>query len=169
MFKDGHHCLAYDLIRTPNINKAALKAVPSDAVAIASFALSASEMQADTIRAKIKNITGLDIGREIFANVEQVTVFAVPPKTPNPFFPGYIGLVVTSHNPQQTRQILAKIFGTANTMLSGQATDGNDLSAGRYQIGMVKNNPLYCYIEQVGKATILSLNPDVTRAAVCCD
>jgi hypothetical protein len=166
VFKEGHQCLAYDLIRTPNIDKAALKAVPSDAVVIASFALSASEMQADTIRAKVKNITGLDIGREIFANVEQVTVFAVQPKTPNPFFPGYMGLVVTSHNPQQTRQILAKIFATANTVLSGQATDGNDLTAGRYQIGMVKNTPLYCYIEQVDKATILSINPDITRAAV---
>ncbi|MGA2172887.1 MAG: sugar-binding protein [Sedimentisphaerales bacterium] len=166
VFKEGHQCLAYDLIRTPNIDKAALKAVPSDAVVIASFALSASEMQADTIRAKVKNITGLDIGREIFANVEQVTVFAVPSRTPNPFFPAYMGLVVTSHNPQQTRQILAKIFATANTVLSGQATDGNDLTAGRYQVGMVKNNPIYCYVEQVDKATILSINPDVTRAAV---
>jgi tetratricopeptide (TPR) repeat protein len=29
-FKDGHHCLAYDMIRTPNLSKAALEAVPSD-------------------------------------------------------------------------------------------------------------------------------------------
>jgi hypothetical protein len=166
IFKDGHHCLAYDLIRTPNISKAALAVVPSDAIAVVSFALSADELQTNTIRTQIKNVTGLDLGREIFANIEQVTVFAMPPKSPNPFLPGYIGLAITSHNPQQTRQILAKTLGTADTMLSGRpAPDVNSL-AGRYQIGMVKDTPVYCYIEQAGKATILSLNPDITRAAI---
>jgi hypothetical protein len=169
VFKDGHNCLAYDMVRTPNISKAALQAVPSDAVALASFALSqADSVQAGTVRAKIKNITGLDIGREIFDNIEQVTVFAVFPKQASPFFPGYMGVVVTSHNPQQTRQILARILGVANAMLGGQpATAGEvDLTAGRYQVGMVKNNPIYCYIEQVGETTILSISPEVTQAAV---
>jgi hypothetical protein len=166
VFKDGHHCLAYDLIRTPNISKAAFEAVPSDAIAIASFALSAEELQASTIRAQIKNVTGLDIGREIFANVEQVTIFAMPPKTSNPFLPEYIGLAITSHNPQQTRQILAKTLGTADAMLSGRPAPDANLPAGRYQVGMVKDKPIYCYVEQQGNATILSLNPDVTRASV---
>ena len=166
VFKDSHQCLAYDLIRTPNINKAALQAVPSDAVALVSFALSDSNMQASTVRSQIKNLTGLDIGREIFANVEQVTIFALPPKQPTPFFPAYMGLVVTSHNPQQTRQIIARIFGAADVMLSGRPADGNNLTAGRYRIGMVKNNPIDCYVEQAGNATILSLNPEVARAAL---
>ncbi len=166
IFKDGHHCLAYDLIRTPNISKAALANVPSDAIAIVSFALSADELQTNTIRTQIKNVTGLDLGREIFANIEQVTVFAMPPRTSNPFLPEYIGLAITSHNPQQTRQILAKTLGTTDTLLSGKpAADVNSL-AGRYQIGMTKNNPMFCYVEQAGKATILSLNPDITRAAI---
>jgi len=166
VFKDGHHCLAYDLIRTPNISKAALEAVPPDAIAIASFAFSAEEQQAGAVRAQIKNVTGLDIGREIFANIEQVTIFAMPPKSPTPFFPGYIGLAITSHNPQQTRQILAKTLGTADTMFSDRpAPDGNSF-AGRYQIGMVKNNPMFCYVEQAGKVTVLSLNPDIAQASV---
>ena len=51
VFKDGHHCLAYDLIRTPNISKAALSAVPPNAVAIATFALSAdNENQTGAVR-----------------------------------------------------------------------------------------------------------------------
>jgi len=167
VFKEGHNCLAYDMIRTPNISKTVLQAVPSDAVALVSFALSGqNEMQADTIRTQIKNVTGLDIGREIFANIEQVTVFAMSPKQGSAFFPGCIGLVVTSHNPQQTRQILARILGTSDAVLSGRSTAELDLSAGRYRIGMVKDKPMYCYVEQVDKATILSINPEVTRAAV---
>jgi hypothetical protein len=164
VFKDGRTCLAYDLIRTPNISKSALHAVPADAVALVSFALSPqNEKQADTIRGQVKNITGLDIGREIFANVEQVSVFAVTPKQANAFFPGYLGLVVTSHNPEQTREILTRILGTANTISS---TNPTEVSPGRYQIGMLKNNPIYCYVEQAGNATVLSLNPDVAKAAV---
>jgi tetratricopeptide (TPR) repeat protein len=163
VFKEGHNCLAYDLIRTPNIGKSALQSVPADAVALVSFALSPqNETQADTIRAKVKNVTGLDIGREIFANVEQVTIFAVPPKQASPFFPACIGIAVTSHNPQQTREILDRILGTANTIAS---TNPTEAPVGRYQVGMVKGTPLYCYVEQAGNATILSMNPDVTKTA----
>jgi tetratricopeptide (TPR) repeat protein len=165
-FKEGHHCLAYDLFRTPNISKAALKAVPSDAIAVASLALSGAEPQTSTVRAQIKNITGLDIGREIFANVEQVTLFAMPAKQPSAFFPGYIGLVVTSHNSQQTRQILAKTLGMADMMLTGRPAEDVNVLAGRYQVGKVKDQPIYCYVEEAGNATILSLSPDITGAAV---
>ena len=167
VFKDGHHCLAYDLIRTPNINKAALSAVPSDAVAIATFAFSAdNENQAGAVRGQIKNVTGLDIGREIFANIEQVTIFAMPAKIPSTFFPASIGLAITSHNPQQTRQILAKTIGTADSIFTGRPVADANSFAGRYQIGQFKNNPMYCYVEQAGKVTILSLNPDITQASV---
>ena len=167
VFKDGHHCLAYDLIRTPNINKAALSAVPSDAVAMATFALSAdNENQAGAVRAQLKNISGLDIGREIFANIEQVTIFAMPAKTPSPFFPGSIGLAITSHNPQQTRQILAKTIGTADSMFTSRSLADANSFGGRYQVGLIKNNPIYCYVEQAGKVTVLSLNPEITQASV---
>jgi hypothetical protein len=166
VFKDGHHCLAYDLIRTPNINKAALSAVPSSAVAVATFALSAdNENQAGAVRGQIKNITGLDIGKEIFANIEQVTIFAMPAKTPGAFFPASIGLAITSHNPQQTRQILAKTLGTADAVFTGKPADVNSFG-GRYQVGSIQNNPMYCYVEQAGKVTVLSLNPDITKASV---
>ena len=167
VFKDGHHCLAYDLIRTPNINKAALSAVPSGAVALATFALSAdNDNQAGAVRGQIKNITGLDIGREIFANIEQVTVFAMPAKTPSSFFPASIGLAITSHSPQQTRQILAKTIGTADSMLTGRPIADANSFGGRYQVGLINNNPIYCYVEQAGKVTIISLNPDITKASV---
>ena len=64
-FKDGHQSLVYDLIRTPNITKAGFDAVPSSAIAVASFGLSAADSaQAEKARSKIQNVTGLDVGRE---------------------------------------------------------------------------------------------------------
>ncbi|MFZ2147604.1 MAG: tetratricopeptide repeat protein, partial [Sedimentisphaerales bacterium] len=69
-FKDGHHCLAYDLIRTPNLSRAGFEAVPSEAVGLLSIALGEAESaQAKAVGKSIENLTGLDIGREIFANI----------------------------------------------------------------------------------------------------
>lgn len=169
-FKDGHHCLAYDMIRTPNLSKTALEAVPSDAVALVSLALGqANEAQIETVRKKIQNVTGLDIGREIFANIEQVTLFAMPsdkafigdvPLLPN------IGLAITSQNPQQTRQVLATVLRTANLTAEGQQAGQTDTSSNSYQIGMAGDQRLYCYMDQLNKTTVLSLNKDITDASI---
>lgn len=172
-FKDGHHCLAYDLIRTPHINKAGFESVPPDAVALVSFALADAESaQAQKAGEKIKNITGLDIGREIFANIEQVTVFAVPAaKTSDanatvPPIAKSIGVAVTSHNPQQTRQILTTLIGAFNPPTGGPQTPPADTSSVKYQFGLANNTQLYCYTDQKSKTTVLSLNPDLLESSL---
>jgi len=169
-FKDGHHCLVYDMFRTPNLNKAALEAVPSDAIAIVSMALAQADgAQAKAVGKKIQKVTGLDIGREIFANVEQVILFAMPSDktaiSDVPFLAN-IGLAMTSHNPKQTRQIITMLLGTANLMTGGQQADQTNVSSGRYQIGIVGDQKLYCYMNQVNKTTVLSLNKDITDACI---
>ncbi|MGA2092602.1 MAG: sugar-binding protein [Sedimentisphaerales bacterium] len=167
VFKDGHNCLAYDLFRTPNISKSALEAVPAEAIVVASFALNEPDsIQASTVRAKIKNITGLDIGREIFANIEQVTVFAMPAESNNTSIyslPERFGMEITSRNPEQTRQILTTLLATIDTMITSQPTDVN---TGKFQIGITNNQKQYCYMNQVGKVTICSMNRKIIDAAV---
>jgi hypothetical protein len=170
LFKDGHHCLAYDMIRTPNINKAALEAVPAEAIAVASWALSpANGVQADKVSTKIQSITGLDIGREIYANIEQVSAFVMPGGN-NPVnwevLPGSIGLAITSHNPQQTRQILATLLGTVNAMSGNQPSGPVDVNAGKFRIGAEGGKEIYCYMDQVENATLLSLNRSIIDASI---
>jgi hypothetical protein len=168
-FKEGHRCLVYDLIRTPNISKAALEAVPAEAIAMASFSLNkADAAQAEKVRVQIQNITGLDVGREIFANIEQVTVFAMPAEdkaagsTANLFLPGRLGLAITSRDPGQTRRVLATLLGTASTVSTGQ----QNTSPGQYSIGKGGRGDLYCYVDQVNGITLLSLNRGVVDASV---
>ena len=168
-FKDGHHCLAYDLIRTPNITKAALEAVPAEAIAVASFSLSQTATgQNDQIRAKIQNVTGLDLGREIFANIEQVTIFALPAdgKAVAAASPAALldrlGLTITSRNPDQTRQILDTLLGTANTVSAGRENP----RPGQYRVGANGKQDIYCHMEQVNGITVLSLNREVIDASV---
>lgn len=167
-FKDGHHCLAYDMIRTPNLSKDALGAVPAEAIAVASFALNHTDSaQTDKVRAQIQNVTGLDVGREIFANIEQVTVFALPAggnsaevKTPETIV-GRLGLAITSRDPGQTRQVLGTLLGIASAS-AGQ----KDTPAGQYKIGSNGKQDIYCYLEQVNGITLMSLNHEVLDASV---
>lgn len=169
LFKDGHHCLAYDMIRTPNISSTALEAVPAEAIAVASFALSSGNgVQADKVRTNIQNITGLDIGREIYANIEQVSVFAMPAADNSVSWnslPGSIGLAITSRDPQQTRQILATLLGTANAMSGNQPSGPVDANAGQFRIGAEGGKEIYCYMDQVNNTTILSLNRSIIDAS----
>jgi hypothetical protein len=168
-FKDGHHCLAYDMIRTPNLSKAALEAVPAEAIAVASFALNHTDpAQAEKVRAQIQNVTGLDVGREIFANIEQVTIFALPADgnsagvKSTKVIPGRLGLAITSRNPEQTRQVLGTLLGIAGASSAGQP----DAKPGQYKIGTNGKQDLNCYLEQVDGITLLSLNREVINASV---
>ena len=163
-FKDGHHCLAYDLIRTPNINKAALQAAPADAVAVASLALSAATAaQAETVRSHVQNVTGLDIGREIFSNIEQVTLFAMPgaEKSTNIFLPGRFGLALTSRNPAQTRQVIDTLLATLNPTSPGQKSDDSK----GVKISGPGEPDRYCHIRQVNNITLLSLDRALAEAS----
>lgn len=163
-FKDGHHCLAYDMIRTPNLSKSCFGAVPSDAIVIASVALGEADgAQAKAVSEKIKNVTGLDIGREIFANIEQITLFA----SGGAFTDGRnLGLAVTSHDPQKTRQILMTLLQAANLLAGGQQPGETSASSGGYQISLTGGQHLYCYTDRINKVNILSLNKDITDACV---
>ncbi len=173
-FKDGHRCIAYNMIRTPNLSKAGFEAVPSEAVGLVSIALGeAGSAQGLAASKGIENFTGLDIGREIFANIEQINLFALPPDSSSnagnigaPPIAANLGLAVTSQNPQQTRQILTQLLTVANLVTGqtdvGQPADGT----GKYQIGLVNNQKLYCFMNQMNKTTVLSLNPDVVETSV---
>jgi len=173
-FKEGHNCIAYNMIRTPNLSKAGFEAVPSEAVALLSFALGEAESaQSMAAGQSIKNITGLDIGREIFANIEQLNLFVMPPDSSSkksnlamPPLVSNLGLAITSHNPQQTRRLLTQLLTVAN-LVAGQTDIGQTVQGtGKYQIGLVNNQKLYCYMNQMSKTTVLSLNPDIVETSV---
>ncbi|NQT03076.1 MAG: tetratricopeptide repeat protein, partial [Planctomycetes bacterium] len=173
-FKDGHRCIAYNMIRTPNLSRAGFEAVPSEAVGLVSIAFGeAGNTQSLVASKSIENFTGLDIGREIFANIEQINLFALPPDSSSnggnigvPPIAANLGLAVTSQNPQQTRQILTQLLTVANLVTGQSGIEEPENDTGKYQIGLVNNQKLYCYMNQMNKTTVLSLNPMVVETSV---
>ncbi|UCF16182.1 MAG: tetratricopeptide repeat protein, partial [Phycisphaerales bacterium] len=167
-FKDGRQSTAYNLIRTPSLNKAAFNAVPSEAVALISTGSpEAGSPQSQMLSGKLKEKMGLEIGNDVFANVDQITLFALP--APDEAVPGVpplalsLGVIVSSDQPQETKQILTRLLTGAN-MLTSQPTDGEN--AGRYHMQLANGATVHCYADQASRATVLSLNPAVIDAAV---
>ena len=77
--------------------------------------------------------------------------------------PPQLGLALTSRDPAQTlRQLLSKLLGTADMIMSGNITN----TPGKYKVGRAGQNDIFCYLEQVNGLTILSLNRDVVGASI---
>jgi tetratricopeptide (TPR) repeat protein len=171
-FKDGYNGHAYNMFHTPKLSKTAFKTVPSEAVGLLSVALGGADSpQSQAVHEQIRNATGLEIGGDIFANIDQVTLFILPSavssvETPAgvPPIATSIGLVLTSENPRQTRQIITGLL-TATNLIASQSGDNSEANVGRYQFELVNKLKLHCYTNQENKTTVLSLNPGVVEAS----
>jgi hypothetical protein len=171
-FKEGHQSMFYSMIRTPYLKKDAFKAVPAEAVALVSLALGeAGTAQAQVVSEKLRQATGQDIGALIFGNIEQVALFAVPPKEsvlPDgpqlPLIARSVGLVIDSRNPQQTQQLILRLLQTAKLI---PADASPELPAGgRYEIALTDGPKLFGYTDQASKTMLLSLNAQVVETSV---
>jgi tetratricopeptide (TPR) repeat protein len=172
-FKDGHTSLAYNMLRTPNLSKTAFEAVPSSAVGLVSFVLGdADSAQAMALGQKIQSQTGLDIVKDIYANIDQVTLFILPPDGSsgqvNPMVPPPVtslGLALTSDNPERTRQLFSKILSA--DILPDEVDAGlTEPVNGRYEIELGEGPKLHCYMDQDRKTTIISLAPNVIESSL---
>ncbi|MBP7049415.1 MAG: hypothetical protein KBE65_00205 [Phycisphaerae bacterium] len=169
-FKDGAKSMFYNLIRTPNLSRDALKVVPAQAVALVSLTLGgADSAQAQALSAKIKEKTGMDLGPQIFGNVEQITLFAAPSKnvvaakdSPIPAAVQALGLAITSRNPSQVHQLLTTLLQTANLL----SQDAPAIPAsGRFDLTLGNGMKLFGNTAQANRTTVLAINSQVIDAA----
>lgn len=77
--REGHRNLAYGMIRTSPLSKRSLANVPAGAAAVAVVGLNPPEKSGGAAGDQTGGgVTAMDIGREIFANVEEVSLFVLP-------------------------------------------------------------------------------------------
>ncbi|MCX5644781.1 MAG: tetratricopeptide repeat protein [Phycisphaerae bacterium] len=171
-FKPGYQSTAYSMIHTPNLKKADLKAIPAEAVALLSLTLGAAGTpQAQAASDKIQSATGLDLGSQIFGNIEQISLFVVPPKESvlpqGPEMPPIarsIGLAITSQDPAKTQKLLMSVLQMANLV----AADGQQAppATGRYEIALGNGMKIFGYASEANKTTVLSLNAQLVEQSV---
>lgn len=128
---EGHRNLAYALIRTAPATRRTLASVPSGAAAVGILGLNPADksLAEKTLAEKApaaeggpRYVTAMDLGREVFANIEEVSVFVMPSanaeaRTPIP----EVGLVFGVKDVEQSQalwdQLLAlpSMFGAPLT------------------------------------------------------
>lgn len=81
--KPGHHNVAYNLIRTAPFTGRSLNSVPSGTAGVVLIGLNPASPAPTTKTGTTGSVevTGMDIGREIFANIEEVAFFVQPTVT----------------------------------------------------------------------------------------
>lgn len=129
-FKPGQHNLAYGLVRTAPLTQRSLAAVPSGAAAVAMLGLNVPGQPADEKATASDGFSAMDIGREVFANIEELAVFALsssvtaPKQQPIPD----VGLVLSVKDPARSEalwnQLLAlpALFGAPGAQPVGETT-----------------------------------------------
>ncbi len=168
-FKEGYQSMAYGMARTPNLDRAAFKAVPPDAIAVVSIGVGdADAPQAQMASQQISVALGLDIGRDLFDNIEQITLFVMPFHSPTeqpsddmPPQVKSIGLAITSSAPQKTYELLGTVLRTTNLAVAEQAPAG-----GRYAFTLPNQESIFGYMDQDARTTVLSLNADLIEKSI---
>ncbi len=173
-FNEGHNCIAYNMIRTPNLSKKAFQAIPPEAIGLLSFALNdVNSVQASSVGKQLQSMTGLDFGRQIFGNIEQVTLFLLPSDSitvqnnnQGLYFASKIGVAITSRNSSQTRQLIEQIL-TMTGLVSRDSANSQPVQAtGKYTINLTNGMKINCYQNQNSNLTVISLNPELVDASI---
>ena len=172
VYKDGHRAVGYDLIRTPALTAEGFEAVPLDAVGLIAVALGdAQQAKAQAATQAAKRLIGLDVGRELFANIEQISIFAMPVDgqitVGGPLVSPCIGLALTSRDPKRTQELLDEILSLPGAMAgAGQraAATAPAPKPGEYALPMLGGARIY--MGQAGRSTVLASDPAVLNAAL---
>jgi hypothetical protein len=114
-FAEGHHNLAYSIVRTAPLTRKSLDHVPAGTAAIALLGLNPAG-PANPAGAP-GGVTAMDIGREVFANVEELGLFVLPGSGEGPRAMPEVGVVAAVKDPAKSEALwdqllsLAALFG----------------------------------------------------------
>lgn len=118
-FADDHRSIAYNLMRLPPMSRKCLAHVPKNAAAVfgiglnpelANMALKASDKRLN------QGVTGFDLGREFFGNIQEICAFIVPGQMTQgkseggpPFIPN-VGIVLSVNDVARSRALWDQVL-----------------------------------------------------------
>jgi hypothetical protein len=110
-YSEDHNSFGYGLIRTVPLSKKALTHVPSGAAGVVGMGLNPKMiLAAQAAQGTSRHLSALDIGREFFANIEEVAVFVLPSVTrENDEIPN-VGLVIASSDVEKSDSLWNQIL-----------------------------------------------------------
>lgn len=127
---EGHRNLVFNFLRGPAIDPATLRCVPSNAAAFFALALNeAPDKYAKQTAGGDERpvVTALDVGREVFANINGVAVFVVAPSsstaTSRHEIPD-IAAAITVNDPSKSAALWQQMLGIGSLVAGAPTMDG---------------------------------------------
>ena len=114
-FQDDHNSFGYGLIRTVPLSKKAFANIPEGAVAVVGMGLNPEMMMAAEV-AGSQHLTALDIGREIFANIEEVGMFVLPTASRTGGEVPNFGFVIASTDVEKSQKLWNTVLSLPSKM-----------------------------------------------------
>jgi len=128
---EGHHNLVYNLLRMPPLDRETLRCVPQGAAGFLAMALNEAGAGPAATSARESEkppvVTGLDFGREIFANIVGLAVYVLPPSgataAGGPPIPD-VAAVITVNDPSKSEALWTQMLGVASLAAGARAIEG---------------------------------------------
>ncbi len=168
--KPGNHNLAYSIVRTAPLSRRSLTAVPQGTAALAMIGLNPPGDAATSGGRSEKNssVSAMDVGREIFANIEELAVFALPSAesgSKQPPMPE-VGMVLAVKDAAKSEalwtQLLAlpAMFGAPGATPAGEVTIEGQ-TGHKYQF---PGGPALVVVRTSGNLVVAGTQPAVTAS-----
>ena len=127
----GHHNVFYNLMRTPPITRQTLGCIPKGAAGFLAAALGDAPARGRGVAPEAGGappaVIGLDFGREIFANIVDFAVYALPPAGDAGSVAGPVpdvAAVIRVNDPAKSQALWTQILGIASMAAGAPSTDG---------------------------------------------
>ena len=146
-FDEDQNNLVYNFLRTPPLTRSSLSCVPAGAAGFMAVSLSEAD-DGDPPRMNraktVRRITGLDLGREFFANIEEKVLFLLPPgegadqAKPGPagFVMPDVGMALTVKDPDRSSALWSQLLALP-TFATGQPTpEGKPMNIANTKVTM---------------------------------
>ena len=128
-FNENHNSLAYGLIRTVPLKDATLKRIPAGSAMVGVLGINPQLGMLAGAADAPKQITGLDLGRELFANIKEVGLFVIP-SVANDKVPDF-GIAFSAHDAQKSELLWNQLL-TLSSQIEDSGITAEDISvAGR--------------------------------------
>jgi len=130
--QDGHRNLAFNLLRPAPIDREILRTIPAGAAGFVTASLNERGPAIAPLHTNANDepvITGMDLGREVFANLVGVSLFALPPDGDAAGTLPDVAVVISANDPQRSRAIWNLALGLASL-----ASGGVSLEPGQVEI-----------------------------------
>jgi tetratricopeptide (TPR) repeat protein len=127
----GHHNLLCNAFRTTPISADLLKCIPNGAAGFVAAGLGYTqpvpEPPTPDEGKNLPSVTGLDFGREIFANIVDLAVYALPPADETAEVTGPVpdvAVVIRVNDPTKSRALWTQILGIASLATGAPTIEG---------------------------------------------